>query len=267
MHEFNHECLLFKHNLLQRKILWQQKKQQILKNKFAGSGIKPYDQPNKDGQDQAQGQEQGQGQGQGQGRKEQEKEPDLNSQWILGFIEADGCFYYGINNKSYRPYFAISKMIDSDILKYIRDFLDNHANTTFKNKHVFAWDGIYIGKTIHQIKFLSLSDVQSFIHYLDQIHNLNNYNHNLSMIINGFIGIKKIQFLIWKHTFTYVIDKNLTTQQRNKHILLGRLYLNQLRTANVQLNHNLLKNNNHFNFIFNHQPIILFFKDIQHWQQ
>jgi hypothetical protein len=103
----------------------------------------------------------------------------LSKPWIIGFIEAEGSFY--IVNKNNNPPrlslgFGISQKLDKIVLNNISKLINIETQIQYKEKHNY-----YILDTTKN------SNILNIINYID----------------NQMIGMKSVEFKIWKESLLY----------------------------------------------------------------
>jgi len=106
----------------------------------------------------------------------------MSKPWVIGFIEAEGSFY--IVNKNNNPPrmtlgFGITQKLDKKVLEKIASLMNLETKIRYKEKHNY-----YILDTTKN------TNINSIIDYFD----------------NQMIGMKNIEFKIWKKSLIYKND-------------------------------------------------------------
>lgn len=156
--------------------------------------------------------------------------PRINLWWLRGFIEADGCFYIGSSGKWLSPGFGITKKLDKEILYFIKKLLLEKCISC----EIYNWNNSF---TLH---IRDKKNIIKFINYLsDELEK--DSNNLLKEFSSGLIGIKGLEFEIWKDLQNYINDSCLSFKEKKNHLLLCKKYIHCVRKINISEKNGILK--------------------------
>lgn len=104
---------------------------------------------------------------------------EMSRSWLTGFIEAEGSFYY-VSKSSTRIIhgFGITQKLDKLILEKIKTILKITSNVKYNKKGFYSLDATSVKNIEYIINYFTFDDHTSL-----------------------FIGIKSLEFSIWKRSF------------------------------------------------------------------